>query len=105
MVRYADDSVILCKTEEEAKRVLEEVKRMLKARGLILHPDKTKIVDATQEGGFDFLGYHFERGMRWPRKKSMDKFKETIRRKTRRTSGESMIMYSRRPQQNSQGLV
>lgn len=90
MVRYADDSVILCKTEEEAKRALEEMKGMLEARGLTLHPDKTKIVDATQEGGFDFLGYHFERGMRWPRKKSMDKFKETIRHKTRRTSGESM---------------
>ena len=90
MVRYADDSVILCRNEEEAKRALEEMKGMLEVRGLTLHPDKTKIVDATQEGGFDFLGYHFERGMRWPRKKSMDKIKETIRHKTRRTSGESM---------------
>lgn len=90
MVRYADDSVILCRNEEEAKRALEEMKGMLAARGLTLHPEKTKIVDATQEGGFDFLGYHFERGMRWPRKKSMNKFKETIRHKTRRTSGESM---------------
>jgi len=90
MVRYADDSVILCRNEEEAKRALEEMKGMLEARGLTLHPEKTKIVDATQEGGFDFLGYHFERGMRWPRKKSMDKIKETIRHKTRRTSGESM---------------
>ncbi|MCF6150123.1 MAG: group II intron reverse transcriptase/maturase [Candidatus Kuenenia sp.] len=90
MVRYADDSVILCKTEEEAKRALEEMKGMLEARALTLHPEKTRIVDATQEGGFDFLGYHFERGMRWPRKKSMNKFKETIRHKTRRTSGESM---------------
>jgi len=90
MVRYADDSVILCRNEEEAKRALEEMKGMLEVRGLTLHPDKTKIVDATQEGGFDFLGYHFERGMRWPRRKSMDKLKETIRHKTRRTSGESM---------------
>ena len=90
MVRYADDSVILCRNEEEAKRALEEMKGMLEVRGLTLHPDKTKIVDATQEGGFDFLGYPFERGMRWPRKKSMDKIKETIRHKTRRTSGESM---------------
>lgn len=90
MVRYADDSVILCRNEEEAKSALEEMKGMLEVRGLTLHPDKTKIVDATQEGGFDFLGYHFERGMRWPRKKSMDKIKETIRHKTRRTSGESM---------------
>ncbi len=27
--------------------------------GLTLHPEKTRIVDATQNGGFDFLGYHF----------------------------------------------
>jgi RNA-directed DNA polymerase len=90
MVRYADDSVILCRGEGEARRALEEMKRMLEVKGLALHPDKTKIVDATQEGGFDFLGYHFERGMRYPRKKSMDKMKTTIRHKTRRTSGESM---------------
>lgn len=35
---------------------------------------KTRIVDATQRGGFDFLGYHFERGLRWPRKRSLDKW-------------------------------
>ncbi len=34
--------------------------------GLIVHPTKTRIVDASQKGGFDFLGYHFERGHRWP---------------------------------------
>ncbi len=57
---------------------------------MTLHPEKTKIVDAIHKGGFDFLGYPFERGMRWPRKKSMNKLKEAIRHKTRRTSGESM---------------
>jgi hypothetical protein len=31
------------------------------------------LVDATQSGGFDFLGYHFERGYRWPRRKSLDR--------------------------------
>jgi RNA-directed DNA polymerase len=54
------------------------------AAGLTLHPTKTRIVDASQKGGFDFLGYHFERGHRWPRQKSIDKFRETIREKTRR---------------------
>jgi RNA-directed DNA polymerase len=47
-------------------------------------------VDASQAGGFDFLGYHFERGMKWARKKSMDKLKDTIRNKTRRTDGRSL---------------
>src|SRR5260370_31178063 len=58
--------------------------------GLQLHPEKTRIVDATQGGGFDFLGYHFERGYRWPRRKSVAKLKATIRNKTRRTHGHSM---------------
>lgn len=84
MVRYADDFVILCHTKEEAEEVLETLRQWVEAAGLTLHPVKTRIVDANQKGGFDFLGYHFERGYRWPRKKSIDKFRETIRAKTRR---------------------
>lgn len=58
-------------------------------RQLTLHPVKTRIVDETQEG-FDFLGYHFQRGRRWPREKSRKKFRDTIRSKTPRTSGQSL---------------
>jgi RNA-directed DNA polymerase len=84
MVRYADDFVILCGTRAEAQEVLEQLRQWTEAAGLSLHPTKTRIVDASQRGGFDFLGYHFERGHRWPRKKSIDKFREAIRQKTRR---------------------
>ena len=42
--------------------------------------------------GFDFLGYHFEAGKRWPRKKSLKKFKDIVRAKTRRTAGRSLAM-------------
>ena len=90
IVRYADDFVILCKSETEAHAALEEVKRWAEGNGLTLHPEKTRIVDASQRGGFDFLGYHFERGQKWPRKKSMDKLKDAIRGKTRRRNGRSM---------------
>ena len=90
MVRYADDFVILCESQEEAKRALEAVSQWVGQAGLTLHPTKTRIVDASQPGGFDFLGYHFERGMKWPRKKSLDKFKEAIRAKTQRTRTDSM---------------
>jgi RNA-directed DNA polymerase len=90
MVRYADDFVILCKSEQEANEALEVVKQWTDERGLKLHPEKTHIVEATQKGGFDFLGYHFERGYRWPRKKSLRKFKDEIRRKTRRANGCSL---------------
>jgi len=90
MVRYADDFVILCRSEAEAKEALERVREWTAQAGLILHPVKTRIVNADDKGGFDFLGYHFERGKRWPRKKSLDKLKHTIRAKTRRTNGQSL---------------
>jgi RNA-directed DNA polymerase len=90
MVRYADDFVILCGSEAEAKEALEQVRQWTESAGLILHPSKTRIVDATQRGGFDFLGYHFERGYRWPRKKSLAKFKATLRQKTGRLRPDSL---------------
>jgi RNA-directed DNA polymerase len=90
MVRYADDFVLLCRNEAEARAALEQVQAWTVAAGLRLHPTKTRILDATQPGGFDFLGYHFERGYRWPRAKSLKKFKDTIRAKTRRTQGQSL---------------
>jgi RNA-directed DNA polymerase len=90
MVRYADDFVILCRSAAEARAALTKVQRWTANAGLRLHPEKTRIVDATQRGGFDFLGYHFERGYRWPRRKSVAKLKATIRNKTRRTQGHSL---------------
>lgn len=90
MVRYADDFVILCASQSEAEQVLRQVQEWVDAAGLKLHPLKTRIVDATQPGGFDFLGYHFERGQRWPRPKSQDKLKDKIRAQTKRTNGDSL---------------
>ncbi len=57
--------------------------------GLTLHPTKTKVVDADAEA-FDFLGYRFEHGDRFPREKSLKKLKETLRTKTRRANGRSL---------------
>jgi RNA-directed DNA polymerase len=90
MVRYADDFVVLCRTETEAHGALELIKRWMDQAQLRLHPEKTKIVDATQKGGFDFLGYHFERGQKWPRKKSQQRLKEKLRADTRRNNGQSL---------------
>ena len=90
MVRYADDFVILCGSEAEARAALAKVQEWTAQAGLRLHPEKTRIVDVTQRGGFDFLGYHFERGYRWPRRKSVAKLKATMRSKTRRTQGHSL---------------
>jgi len=92
MVRYADDFVILCKSQEQAEQALAQVRQWVEGAGLVLHPTKTRLVDASQAGGFDFLGYHFERGYRWPRQKSLEKFKEAIRQKTERLRPDSMRM-------------
>jgi RNA-directed DNA polymerase len=89
MIRYADDFVIMCRSREEADQALGKVKQWVEENGLTLHPTKTKIADARTEG-FDFLGYTFRGRLRLPRKKSLDKLKETIRAKTKRTSGNSL---------------
>jgi len=92
MVRYADDFVMLCHTEAEARQALSWVQDWTNSNGLSLHPEKTRIVDATIRGGFDFLGYHFERGYKWPRAKSIKKMRDTIRQKTRRTNGQALTV-------------
>lgn len=94
MVRYADDFVILCRSQAEAEQALALVRQWCEAEGLTLHPAKTKIVDVRTEG-FDFLGYHFvttKRGKltHWPRQKSMAKLKATIHAKTKRNAGRSL---------------
>jgi len=91
-VRYADDFVMLCRSEAEARAARAEVQAWTASAGLKLHPTKTRIVDARQPGGFDFLGYHFEAGRCWPRAKSLKKFKDTIRAHTRRTQGQSLAV-------------
>ena len=90
MVRYADDFVILCRSREEAEAALAHVRAWVAVAGLTLHPDKTRIVNEAQGEGFDFLGYHFQQGHHWPRRKSLDRFKDAIRQQTRRKQGRSM---------------
>jgi len=65
--RYADDSVVHCKTEKEAQELKDALWERLSECGLELHPEKTKIVyckDDDRRGNypvtkFDFLGYTF----------------------------------------------
>ena len=89
LVRYADDFVILCRSRAEAEQALAQVQGWVDDNGLTLHPSKTKIVNARTEG-FDFLGYTFRGELRLPRQKSLDKLKDNIRAKTKRTDGNSL---------------
>lgn len=93
MVRYADDFVILCRDEARARQALGEVEAWTHTVGLTLHPVKTRLVDVMKPGGFDFLGYHFESpDKHWPRKKSLARFRESVRGKTGRTRGDSLVV-------------
>ena len=91
MVRYADDFVVLCQNASQAQEALQEVKAWVEENGLELHPDKTHVGDCRIRGqGFEFLGYRFEAGRRWVRKKSEQGLKDKVRRATGRTSGQSL---------------
>lgn len=91
MVRYADDFVILCRSEEAAAEALELMERWTADNGLTLHPTKTRLADARSDEGFQFLGYWFKKGrLRVPRPKSLQKLKATLRPKTKRANGRSL---------------
>lgn len=102
LTRYADDWVVTCHTRSEAERVLADATKILASLGVVLNRDKTRIVHVRH--GFEFLGYKIKRGRRplqlssekirskvrtssfyaIPRQKSIEHFKEQIRRRTRR---------------------
>jgi group II intron reverse transcriptase/maturase len=102
LVRYADDFVILFRTEEEAELGLELVKTKLKELNLELNEEKTKIVDTNQgKDGFEFLGYHHRMvwsvkykkyySQKWPSDKAM----KTIKTKIRDLLGKRSILPAR----------
>jgi len=101
LVRYADDGVVLCRSQRQAQAALEAVGEILAELGLRLHPDKTRIVDLRQgREGFDFLGCHFHARMsgrlweqrrivryylhRWPSQKAMKRLREKVKARTGR---------------------
>ena len=100
LVRYADDFVVSCRSDAEARAAQQLAGEVLAGLGLALHPDKTRVVDL-REGreGFDFLGCHFrarvsgrllERGIcryylqRWPSQRAMKRVRGKIKAKTLR---------------------
>ena len=85
MVRYADDAVVLCRSQAEAEAALARMRAWVTANGLTLHPDKTHVGDCRVQGqGFEFLGYRFEGGQRQVRKKSLMALRDKIRARTKR---------------------
>lgn len=102
LVRYADDFVILCRTQRQADQAAQQASRLLTDLGLDLHPDKTRVVDLRQgREGFDFLGCHLRARMsgrlweqkrlvryylhRWPSQRSMKRARARIKALTGRS--------------------
>jgi RNA-directed DNA polymerase len=102
VVRYADDFVVLCRTQAEAEQARELAAALLGDLGLSLHPDKTRVVDLREgKEGFDFLGCHFRARMsgklweqkriiryylqRWPSLRSMKRARARIKALTARS--------------------
>jgi RNA-directed DNA polymerase len=100
LVRYADDFVVVCRSQRQAQAALAAAGEILAGLGLELHPGKTRVVDL-REGreGFDFLGWHFrarvsgrllERGIRryylqrWPSQRSLKRIRQKVKARTGR---------------------
>lgn len=90
MVRYADDFVLLCRTRTEAETALALVEEWSASAGLTLHPEKTRLVNLEERGGFTFLGYTFRKKGKWPSRKAEKQFREKLRPLLPRKSGESL---------------
>ena len=98
LCRYADDLVVMCRTEAEARRALAALRALLAELGLEPKEAKTRIVHLREGGeGFDFLGFHhrYVRGRtrrsrhisflaRWPSRQATQHARDRIRELTAR---------------------
>lgn len=101
LTRYADDWVMTCTSKAEARAALAAAQWVLETLGVRINPQKTRIVHVGH--GFEFLGYKIKRGKglklpphkiksgakagaiyAYPTQKSMERFKEAVRHRTRR---------------------
>jgi RNA-directed DNA polymerase len=87
-VRYADDFVVLCRSREEAERALVYVKEVLEGLKLSLHETKTRLTDFAE--GFEFLGFRFRRYHLGIGAKAIERFKDKVRKLTRRQQGRNV---------------
>jgi RNA-directed DNA polymerase len=91
LIRYADDAVVACRTQAQAREALYRIRAILKRLKLTLHPDKTRLVYVGNgRQGFDFLGFECRtvaskkyRGKRyfqcWPSRRAMQRVRERIK--------------------------
>jgi RNA-directed DNA polymerase len=91
-VRYADDFVVLARTQAEAEEALRLIREVLAELGLRLNESKTRVVHL--HDGFDFLGFRYFRSRKRGtvhkvvREKSQARFREAVRQRTPRQAGQ-----------------
>jgi len=99
LIRYADDFVVFCETEEDAQKAKAELSAWLAARGLALSDEKTRIAHLSD--GFDFLGFNIrqyrapESRWKWkllikPSRKSVKSLKARLTRDWRGLNGQEI---------------
>jgi RNA-directed DNA polymerase len=107
LVRYADDLVVMCKTQPQANEARRRIELVMQRLGLSLHPEKTRIVRLHWgKQGFDFLGWHVHKRrsiqrnprwcfvQRWPSSKAMRRVRARIHELTdARKAGTSDVKY------------
>jgi group II intron reverse transcriptase/maturase len=95
LVRYADDFVVMCRRESQAREALRRIDLVMKQMGLTLHPDKTRMVDLRQgKESFVFLGCTIRKKrsiqrnprrwymQRWPSPKAAQRLRDRVRELT-----------------------
>jgi RNA-directed DNA polymerase len=104
LVRYADDFVVMCRTESQAREALRRIGLVMNRLGLTLHPEKTKLVDLRRgKESFVFLGCTIRKKrsiqrnprahymQRWPSQKATKKLRDRVRELTgKRQSGKEV---------------
>ena len=96
--RYADDVVVHCDTEQQARQLWAGLVERLGSLGLELHPDKTKIVyckdtkrrDEAEHTSFDFLGYTFRGRLARGRRGFFVSFSPAMSPKAKQAIGEQI---------------
>ena len=104
LIRYADDFVVMAPTESKAKEALRQIQFVMSQLGLVLHPEKTRMVNLRRgKGSFVFLGCTIRKKRsilrnprayymhRWPSPKAMKRLRDRVREITdKRASGEDV---------------
>lgn len=82
LVRYADDMVLLARTEQQAREAWERLQSQFAALRLVVNQEKSRLTTLAE--GFAFLGFEFRKApgrmlLKWPREKACRHIRQRVR--------------------------